>query len=141
MGDRYVIEELVKRDWYLGGENSGHLINRQHHTTGDGIIAGLQVLAAMYQEGKSLEQLSCDFKKMPQVLVNVRFEKGQQPLESSAVKSVVKEVESALGDKGRVLLRKSGTEPLIRVMVEGEDEGNVRAYAQQIANEVEAATN
>ena len=141
VGDRYVIEELVKRDWYLGGENSGHLINRQHHTTGDGIIAGLQVLAAMYQEGKSLEQLSCDFKKMPQVLVNVRFEKGQQPLESSAVKSVVKEVESALGDKGRVLLRKSGTEPLIRVMVEGEDEGNVRAYAQQIANEVEAATN
>ncbi|WP_300317052.1 phosphoglucosamine mutase [Idiomarina sp.] len=141
VGDRYVIEELVKRDWYLGGENSGHLINRQHHTTGDGIIAGLQVLAAMYQEGKSLEQLSCDFKKMPQVLVNVRFEKGQQPLESSAVKSVVKEVESALGDKGRVLLRKSGTEPLIRVMVEGEDESNVRAYAQQIANEVEAATN
>ena len=141
VGDRYVIEELVKRDWYLGGENSGHLINRQHHTTGDGIIAGLQVLAAMYQEGKSLEQLSCDFKKMPQVLVNVRFENGQQPLESSAVKSVVKEVESALGDKGRVLLRKSGTEPLIRVMVEGEDEGNVRAYAQQIANEVEAATN
>ena len=141
VGDRYVIEELVKRDWYLGGENSGHLINRQHHTTGDGIIAGLQVLAAMYQEGKSLEQLSFDFKKMPQVLVNVRFEKGQQPLESSAVKSVVKEVESALGDKGRVLLRKSGTEPLIRVMVEGEDEGNVRAYAQQIASEVEAATN
>lgn len=141
VGDRYVIEELVKRDWYLGGENSGHLINRQHHTTGDGIIAGLQVLAAMYQEGKSLEQLSCDFKKMPQVLVNVRFEKGQQPLESPAVKSVVKEVELALGSKGRVLLRKSGTEPLIRVMVEGEDESHVRAYAQQIANEVEVATN
>lgn len=141
VGDRYVIEELVKRDWYLGGENSGHLINRQHHTTGDGIIAGLQVLAAMYQEGKSLEQLSYDFKKMPQVLINVRFEKDQQPLESSAVKSVVKEVELALGNKGRVLLRKSGTEPLIRVMVEGEDESNVRAYAQQIANEVEAATN
>ncbi|HAS21683.1 MAG TPA: phosphoglucosamine mutase, partial [Idiomarina loihiensis] len=141
VGDRYVIEELVKRDWYLGGENSGHVINRQHHTTGDGIIAGLQVLAAMYQEQKSLEKLSCDFHKLPQVLINVRFESDKQPLESENVKSVVREVESALAGTGRVLLRKSGTEPLIRVMVEGENEAKVKAFAQQIANEVEAATN
>lgn len=141
VGDRYVIEELVKRDWYLGGENSGHVINRQHHTTGDGIIAGLQVLAAMYQEQKSLEKLSCDFHKLPQVLVNVRFESDKEPLESANVKSVVREVEAALAGSGRVLLRKSGTEPLIRVMVEGENEAKVKAFAQQIANEVEAATN
>lgn len=141
VGDRYVIEELVKRDWFLGGENSGHVINRQHHTTGDGIIAGLQVLAAMYQEQKSLEKLSCDFHKLPQVLVNVRFESDKQPLESANVKDVVREVEAALAGSGRVLLRKSGTEPLIRVMVEGENEAKVKAFAQQIANEVEAATN
>jgi len=141
VGDRYVIEELVKRDWYLGGENSGHVINRQHHTTGDGIIAGLQVLAAMYQEQKSLEKLSCDFHKLPQVLINVRFESDKQPLESENVKSVVREVEEALAGSGRVLLRKSGTEPLIRVMVEGENEAKVKAFAQQIAKEVEAATN
>jgi len=141
VGDRYVIEELVKRDWYLGGENSGHVINRQHHTTGDGIIAGLQVLAAMYQEQKSLEKLSCDFHKLPQILINVRFESGQKPLDSPNVKSVVQEVETALAGSGRVLLRKSGTEPLIRVMVEGENEARVKAFAQQIANEVEAATN
>ncbi|MCA1768167.1 MAG: phosphoglucosamine mutase, partial [Idiomarina sp.] len=141
VGDRYVIEELVKRDWYLGGENSGHVINRQHHTTGDGIVAGLQVLAAMYQEQKSLEKLSCDFHKLPQVLVNVRFESDKQPLDAANVKSAVREVEKALAGSGRVLLRKSGTEPLIRVMVEGENEAKVKAFAQQIANEVEAATN
>lgn len=141
VGDRYVIEELVKRDWYLGGENSGHVINRQYHTTGDGIIAGLQVLAAMQFEGKSLHELSRDFKKLPQVLINVRFNAGEQPLKSDTVQAVVNEVETALAGKGRVLLRKSGTEPLIRVMVEGEDEKTVRTFAQQIANEVEAATN
>jgi|TARA_R100000687_G_scaffold20104_2_gene16882 phosphoglucosamine mutase len=141
VGDRYVIEELVKRDWYLGGENSGHVINRQHHTTGDGIVAGLQVLAAMYQEQKSLEKLSCDFHKLPQILINVRFDSDKQPLESANVKSAVREVEKALSGSGRVLLRKSGTEPLIRVMVEGENEAKVKAFAQQIANEVEAATN
>ncbi|MGM0429320.1 MAG: phosphoglucosamine mutase [Pseudomonadota bacterium] len=141
VGDRYVIEELVKRDWYLGGENSGHVINRQHHTTGDGIVAGLQVLAAMYQEQKSLEKLSCDFHKLPQILINVRFDSDKQPLESANVKSAVREVEKALAGSGRVLLRKSGTEPLIRVMVEGENEAKVKAFAQQIANEVEAATN
>lgn len=141
VGDRYVIEELVKRDWYLGGENSGHVINRQHHTTGDGIVAGLQVLAAMYQEQKSLEKLSCDFHKFPQILINVRFDSDKQPLESANVKSAVREVEKALAGSGRVLLRKSGTEPLIRVMVEGENEAKVKAFAQQIANEVEAATN
>ncbi|MGM0481253.1 MAG: phosphoglucosamine mutase [Pseudomonadota bacterium] len=141
VGDRYVIEELVKRDWCIGGENSGHVINRQYHTTGDGIIAGLQVLAAMQYEQKSLHQLSEDFHKLPQVLINVRYQPGQDPLQAETVSNVVQEVESALAGKGRVLMRKSGTEPVIRVMVEGEDEKTVRAFAQQIANEVEAATN
>ncbi|WP_404402301.1 phosphoglucosamine mutase [Idiomarina seosinensis] len=141
VGDRYVIEELVKRDWFIGGENSGHVINRQYHTTGDGIIAGLQVLAAMQHEKKSLHQLSQDFHKLPQVLINVRYQPGDDPLQTDTVSNVVREVESALAGKGRVLMRKSGTEPVIRVMVEGEDEKTVRAFAQQIANEVEAATN
>lgn len=141
VGDRYVIEELKNRDWFIGGENSGHVINRQYHTTGDGIIAGLQVLAAMQSEGKSLHQLISPFTKLPQVLINVRFKAGESPLAADTVKSVVNEVEKALAGKGRVLLRKSGTEPLIRVMVEGEDEKVVRTFAQQIANEVEAATN
>lgn len=141
VGDRYVIEELVKRDWCLGGENSGHVINRQYHTTGDGIIAGLQVLAAMQFAGKSLHDLSKDFNKLPQVLVNVRFAGEQDPLEADNVRAVVNEVETVLAGKGRVLLRKSGTEPLIRVMVEGEDETVVAGFAKQIAKEVEAATN
>lgn len=141
VGDRYVIEELVKRDWHIGGENSGHVINRQYHTTGDGIIAGLQVLAAMQSEQTSLHELSRDFRKLPQVLINVRYTPGEQPLATEQVNNVVREVEQALAGKGRVLLRKSGTEPLIRVMVEGEDESVVRAFAQQIANEVEAASN
>lgn len=139
VGDRYVMEELTKRDWRLGGENSGHIINRQYHSTGDGIIAGLQVLAAMQREGKTLDQLLDGFVKFPQSLVNVRFQGAADPLEADNVKAVVAEVEQALGDNGRVLLRKSGTEPLLRVMVEGKDAQTVASFAKQIAAEVEAA--
>lgn len=140
VGDRYVMEELVKRDWRLGGENSGHIINRQYHSTGDGIIAGLQVLAGMQREQKSLDEMLAGFVKFPQSLINVRFSGDTDPLQADNVKAVVEEVESALGDNGRVLLRKSGTEPLLRVMVEGKEAGIVKAYAQQIASEVEAAS-
>ncbi|RUO80431.1 phosphoglucosamine mutase [Idiomarina tyrosinivorans] len=141
VGDRYVIEKLVELDWQLGGENSGHLINRDFHTTGDGILGALQVLAAMQRDGKSLEALCGEFRKFPQVMINVRLESDADPLQMSNVQSAVSEVEKALAGDGRVLLRKSGTEPLIRVMVEGKDEKRVRAFAQQIAAEVEAASN
>ncbi|WP_411358784.1 MULTISPECIES: phosphoglucosamine mutase [unclassified Pseudidiomarina] len=141
VGDRYVMEELVKRDWKLGGENSGHIINRQYHSTGDGIIAGLQVLAAMQREQCALSDLLKGFEKYPQALVNVRFQAGADPLQDEAVKAAVQDVEQRLGDQGRVLLRKSGTEPLIRVMVEGRDPQSVKTLAQQIAGEVEAAAN
>jgi phosphoglucosamine mutase len=140
VGDRYVMEELVKRDWRLGGENSGHIINRQYHSTGDGIIAGLQVLTAMQRAGKNLDDLLAGFEKFPQALVNVRFQSASDPLAADNVQAVVTEVERALGKNGRVLLRKSGTEPLIRVMVEGPDAKLVRSLAEQIASEVEAAS-
>ncbi|WP_417656060.1 phosphoglucosamine mutase [Pseudidiomarina aestuarii] len=140
VGDRYVMEELVKRDWRIGGENSGHIINRQYHSTGDGIIAGLQVLTAMLREGKALDEMLAPFHKYPQALVNVRFQGNSDPLQADNVQAVVAEVERALGDNGRVLLRKSGTEPLIRVMVEGQDAKTVKAYADEIASEVEAAS-
>lgn len=141
VGDRYVMEELVKRDWRIGGENSGHIINRQFHSTGDGIIAGLQVLTAMQREGRTLDELLTQFEKYPQALVNVHFSAGTDPLAADHVQSVVREVEHALGRYGRVLLRKSGTEPLIRVMVEGPEEATVRKFAEEIAQEVEAASN
>ena len=141
VGDRYVMEELVKRDWRIGGENSGHIINRQFHSTGDGIIAGLQVLTAMQREGRSLDELLQGFVKFPQALVNVRFQGASDPLAADTVQAVVQEVEQALGNNGRVLLRKSGTEPLIRVMVEGKDANTVQKYAEEIANEVESASN
>ncbi len=140
VGDRYVMEELVKRDWRLGGENSGHIINRQYHSTGDGIIAGLQVLTAMQRAGKNLDDLLAGFEKFPQALVNVRFQSASDPLAADNVQAVVTEVERALGKNGRVLLRKSGTEPLIRVMVEGPDAKLVQSLAEQIASEVEAAS-
>jgi phosphoglucosamine mutase len=140
VGDRYVMEELVKRDWRLGGENSGHIINRQYHSTGDGIIAGLQVLTAMQRARKDLDQLLVGFDKYPQALVNVRFQADSDPLCAENVQAVVVEVEQALGKNGRVLLRKSGTEPLIRVMVEGADAKRVRRFAEEIASEVEAAS-
>ena len=141
VGDRYVIEQLKEHDWALGGENSGHIINRNFHTTGDGILAGLQVLAAMVAEERDVESLLEGFKKLPQTLINVRYAPGADPLETDQVKAVVAEVETALAGNGRVLLRKSGTEPVIRVMVEGADKRIVKTFAQQIAHEVEAATN
>ncbi len=140
VGDRYVMEELVKRDWRIGGENSGHIINRQYHSTGDGIIAGLQVLTAMQREQKTLDELLTGYTKFPQALVNVRFTAGTDPLKADNVQAVVTEVEQALGNNGRVLLRKSGTEPLIRVMVEGQDAKTVKSFADEIASEVEAAS-
>lgn len=136
VGDRYVLEILKQNDWVIGGESSGHIINLNYTTTGDGIISGLQVLKAMQNTQKSLNELSLSMSKYPQKLINVRYQVGQEPLNDEKVKSVVQDVEQQLADTGRVLMRKSGTEPLIRVMVEGEDESIVNAAAKKIADVV-----
>ncbi|MGG4608304.1 phosphoglucosamine mutase [Providencia sp. Me31A] len=139
VGDRYVLEKLQEKSWRMGAENSGHVILLDKTTTGDGIVAGLQVLSAMVRNHMSLHDLCSGMKLLPQVLVNVRFKGKHDPLQSDAVVTANEEVEKQLAGKGRVLLRKSGTEPLIRVMVEGENEADVTAMANRIADAVKAA--
>lgn len=136
VGDRYVLEKMVENDWTLGGENSGHIIIADKNTTGDGIVASLAVLAAMAQHKLSLNELASAVKLFPQVLINVRFAGGENPLESDAVKSIAADVEKRLEGKGRILLRKSGTEPLIRVMVECQDAELAQQCAEEIAEAV-----
>ena len=138
VGDRYVLEKMVEHNWTLGGENSGHIIISDKNTTGDGIIASLAVLSAMVQHRLSLNELASAVKLFPQVLINVRFAGGDNPLESEAVKAVAADVEKRLEGKGRILLRKSGTEPLIRVMVECEDGVLAKQCAEEIAEAVKA---
>ena len=138
VGDRYVLEKMVEHNWTLGGENSGHIIIADKNTTGDGIIASLAVLSAMVQHRLSLNELASAVKLFPQVFINVRFAGGDNPLESEAVKVVAADVEKRLEGKGRILLRKSGTEPLIRVMVECEDGALAKQCAEEIAEAVKA---
>lgn len=133
VGDRYVISELLERDWQVGGENSGHIVCFSHTTTGDAIIAALQVLMALKRRVESLAQSRQALRKCPQVLINVRFGGGANPIEHPTVKEASERVTQAMAGRGRVLLRKSGTEPLVRVMVEGEDETQVRGYAEELA--------
>ncbi len=133
VGDRYVMAELLERNWVLGGENSGHVVCCQYTTTGDATIAALQVLIALRNAGQTLAQARMALHKCPQVLINVRFGGGQDPLEHPRVKQASAEVTEKMAGKGRVLLRKSGTEPLLRVMVEGENEREVRAHAEALA--------
>src|SRR3990167_5327173 len=134
VGDRYVIAELQERNWQLGGENSGHIVCFQHTTTGDAIIAALQVLLALKRAGVSLAEARGGVQTRPQVLINVRFSGGIDPLEHPQVKAACADVTERMAGRGRVLLRKSGTEPLLRVMVEGEDGAQVRAYAELFAD-------
>lgn len=136
VGDRYVMAELGEREWQLGGENSGHLICYQHTTTGDAIIAALQVLMALKRSEQTLAEARQALRKCPQVLVNVRFAGGVDPVEHPAVKDACARVTERMAGRGRVLLRKSGTEPLVRVMVEGDDEMQVRSYAEELAKVV-----
>ena len=136
VGDRYVLEEMGKGGFNVGGEQSGHIILSDVSTTGDGVIAALQVLAVLAEEGKPASEAAHLFEPMPQVLENVRFKKGS-PLEDARVKSSIDEAKAKLGANGRVLVRKSGTEPLIRVMAEGEDEKTVRAVVRAIAGAIE----
>lgn len=133
VGDRYVIAELLERNWQVGGENSGHVVCFQHTTTGDAIIAALQVLLSLRRREESLAQARQALRKCPQVLLNVRFAGGENPIEHPAVKDACERVTLAMAGRGRVLLRKSGTEPLVRVMVEGEDETQVRGHAEDLA--------
>ncbi|MBT9097202.1 phosphoglucosamine mutase [Methylovulum psychrotolerans] len=139
VGDRYVMEMLEAHNGILGGENSGHIICLDKTTTGDGIIAALQVLAEMQYSGKSLHELKSAMQKYPQVLINLRTAHKVDIDRHEGIQQAVKAVEKALGDTGRVLLRASGTEPLIRVMVEGEHEEKVNNYAQQLAEAVQSA--
>ncbi|MFU8789566.1 MAG: phosphoglucosamine mutase [Methylobacter sp.] len=136
VGDRYVMEMLAEHGGILGGENSGHIICLDKTTTGDGIIAALQVMAEMQDSGKSLHELKSGMKKYPQVLVNVKTHKKINPDQDEVIQKTVKAIEKKLGDSGRVLLRASGTEPLIRVMVEGQQGDLVKNYAHQIADDV-----
>jgi phosphoglucosamine mutase len=136
VGDRYVLEELRSRGWQLGGENSGHLICLDKHTTGDGIVSALQVLQALRASGQPLATLMEPLRLLPQVLINVRIERGADPRGDARVLEAVRAAEATLKDAGRVLLRPSGTEPVIRVMVEGESEPLVKQLAQSIADAI-----
>lgn len=138
VGDRYVMAQMQERGWVLGGENSGHILCAQHATTGDAIIAALQVLLALRRRGHSLAKERLAWKKLPQVLINVRFAGDVDPVSDPKVQAACDEVTAAMAGRGRVLLRKSGTEPMVRVMVEGDDEALVLQYAQHLAEVVKA---
>jgi len=138
VGDRYVLEDLVSRGWECGGENSGHLLCLDCHSTGDGIISSLQVMAAVVSSKQSLAEFTKELKLLPQVLVNVKLA-GKLDLTSATVRDAVSQAEADLAGRGRVLLRPSGTEPVVRVMVEGEDRTHVQELANSIASVVKAA--
>lgn len=136
VGDRYVMEVLQKEGWQLGGENSGHILCLDKHSTGDGIVSALQVLHALRAGKQTLAQASQALVMYPQVLINIRVEKAAALLENEQIKAAVTDAERVLNGRGRVLLRPSGTEPLLRVMVEGEDKTLVEQSAQRIADVV-----
>ncbi|WP_236233184.1 phosphoglucosamine mutase [Pseudomonas tohonis] len=137
VGDRYVIADMQERGWSLGGENSGHILCSHFTTTGDALIAALQVLLALQRRDQSLAEARQGMRKCPQVLLNVRFAGGGvDPVEHPAVKDACARVTEKMAGRGRVLLRKSGTEPLVRVMVEGDDESQVRGYAEELVKVV-----
>ncbi len=137
VGDRYVIEAMRRNHWPLGGESSGHIVVSDQTTTGDGLVTVLQVLRAMVQTGRSLADLAEPMEKLPQVMINVRLPQRGSLKEDPRVAEAVREAESELGGGGRVLLRPSGTEPVVRVMVEGGDRNQVENLARQIAATVE----
>ena len=138
VGDRYVLEELEKHHWILGGEGSGHLLALDKHTTGDGLISALQVLQACVRSGQTLAELLKDITLFPQTLINVRLKPGQDWQANARLVAEMKAVEAELGDIGRILIRASGTEPLLRVMVEARDAGQAKACAQRMADAVTA---
>ena len=138
VGDRYVIEMMREGGFNVGGEQSGHIVLDDFSTTGDGLIAALQVLAVLAEEGKAASEAAHLFEPLPQVLENVRFKNGA-PLEDAKVTAQIKACEERLNGKGRILIRKSGTEPVIRVMAEGEDEKMVRAVVRELVGAIRDA--
>jgi phosphoglucosamine mutase len=138
VGDRYVLEELDKNGWILGGEGSGHLLVLDRHTTGDGLVSALQVLQACVDSGKTMAQLLADVTLFPQILINVRLQPGQDWKSNTLLSEETLAVEAELGDAGRVLIRPSGTEPLLRVMVEARDANQAQACADRLVAAVRA---
>jgi phosphoglucosamine mutase len=137
VGDRYVSEAMRAHGYNIGGEQSGHIILSDYSTTGDGLVAALQTLAVLLESGQKMSETSRRFTPLPQLLHNVRYKGGSSPLEQALVKDAIKAAESKLADRGRILVRKSGTEPLIRIMIEGEDETEIKALTANIAEAVE----
>ena len=140
VGDRYVIELMREKNWLLGGENSGHIICLDKHTTGDGIVSALQVLTAMRESGNGLAALTADLVMYPQVLLNVAVPKGFDWRKHQMIADAQSRAERSLNGRGRVLLRPSGTEPVLRVMVEGEPREAIESAAKSIAKSVRKAT-
>jgi phosphoglucosamine mutase len=140
VGDRYVVETMRRGGWNLGGEQSGHIVMSDFGTTGDGLIAGLQFLAEMVRTGSPASALARQFERCPQLLKNVRYAPGLDPLEGNAVQSAIRKAEQRLKGQGRLLIRKSGTEPLIRVMAEAEDERLLREIVDGLVAAVESET-
>ena len=134
VGDRYVLEIMESKGWLLGGEGSGHLLALDKHTTGDGLISALQILQACVRSGKSMAELLSAITLFPQTLINVRLKPGADWQSNPALQKIIKDVEKELGDSGRVLIRASGTEPLVRVMVEAKDLVQAKTFAQRIAD-------
>jgi phosphoglucosamine mutase len=139
VGDRYVVERMRDGGFNLGGEQSGHIVMTDFATTGDGLVAGLQFLAEMVRTGRPASELTRSFETVPQLLKNVRFSAGAQPLEADAVQAVIRASEARIAGKGRILIRKSGTEPLVRVMAECEDEGLLADIVEGIVDAVHQA--
>lgn len=140
VGDRHVVEAMRAGGWNLGGEQSGHIVMTDYATTGDGLMAGLQFLAEMVRRGEKASVLTRSFEPVPQLLHNVRYDKSQQPLEDRSVQNAIAEAEAALNGNGRLLIRKSGTEPLVRVMAECEDEARLNEVVAHVVAAVETAT-
>jgi phosphoglucosamine mutase len=139
VGDRYVLEMLKANDWQLGGEASGHIICLDKSSTGDGIVAALEVLQVMHDSGKSLAELAAEMETCPQMMINVEIARGFDITDSAPIRNAVTAVETELGDRGRVVLRPSGTEPLIRVMIEGVDAAQVKSQCESLAEIVRSA--
>ena len=139
VGDRYVVERMRQGGFNLGGEQSGHIVMTDHATTGDGLMAGLQFLAELVKSGKSASAVLHVFDPVPQLLENVRFSVGQTPLELDSVQAAIREAQAQLNGQGRLLIRKSGTEPLIRVMAESEDQALLNASVRHVVSAVEGA--
>jgi phosphoglucosamine mutase len=139
VGDRYVLEEMLRHGYTLGGEQSGHIIFTEHNTTGDGVVTALQVLATMVRSGKPLSELAACMRRFPQVLQNVRVRRREDLAALPAVRQEIQAAEAALTGCGRVLVRYSGTEPLVRVMIEGPDEERIRSLAETIAAAIQTA--